>query len=146
MSDVRSTMSPTRGFWIISVLALGWNLLGIVTYFMTVTMSEEALAALPEAERALYANTPAWVTSAYAIAVFGGTLGCLGLLMRKAWALPLFIVSLLGILMQMGYAFFGSSMIEVQGATATIVPLLIIVIAVYLVGFSNSAKKKDWIG
>ena len=145
MSQSTYRTTPTRGFWIISVLALLWNLMGIATYLMTVTMSEEALAALPEAERALYTSTPAWVTSAYAIAVFGGTLASVALLMRKAWAVPLFLVSLVAILLQMGHALFGTALIEVQGAAAAVLPLLILVIAAYLAWFSRSAHRRGWI-
>jgi hypothetical protein len=138
--------NPSRGFWITSALALVWNLIGVATYLMTVTMSDETLAALPEAERALQANIPAWVTSAYAIAVFGGTLGCIALLMRVAWAVPVLLVSLLAILVQMGHALFGTPMIAVMGPSAAVLPLLIVVIAVYLVAFAAAAKKKTWIG
>lgn len=145
MSQSTYRTTPTRGFWIISVLALLWNLIGIATYLMTVTMSEEALAALPEAERALYTGTPAWVTSAYAIAVFGGTLASIALLMRTAWAVPLFLLSLVAILLQMGHALFGTALIVVQGATAAVLPLLIVVIAAYLAWFSRAAQRRGWI-
>lgn len=138
--------APPRGFWIISSVALVWNLIGIATYLMSVTLGEEALAAMPEAERALYSDIPAWATSAYAIAVFGGTLACVGLLMRKAWAVPVFVVSLVGILVQMGHALFLTRLLEVRGGAAAFMPLLIVAIAVYLVWFSGSAKQKGWIG
>ena len=122
-----------------------WNAIGIMTYLMSVTISPEALAELPEAERALYTDIPAWATSAYAIAVFGGTLASVLLLLRKAWAVPVFIVSLLGILVQMGHAFLMTEMLKIQGATAAVLPVAIIAIAIYLVTFSRSAKKKGWI-
>ena len=137
--------SPTRTFWIVSVFALLWNLIGVMTYLMSVTMGPEALAAMSEAERALYSDIPAWVTSAYAIAVFGGTVACVALLIRNAWAVPAFVVSLIAILVQTGYGLFMTAMIEVQGGTSAILSILLIVIAVYLVWFSSSAKKKNWI-
>jgi hypothetical protein len=137
--------TPPRSFWIIGVLALLWNLIGIATYLMTVTMGPEALAALPEAERAMHASTPAWDTSAYAIAVFGATLASVALLMRKAWSVPIFIVSLIAILLQMGFGIFATPLLEVQGAGAAILPLVIVVIAISLVWFSNAAKRKGWI-
>lgn len=142
MSD---SSSPPRSFWIISVLALVWNLIGILTYLMSVTMSEEALAALPEAERALYSDIPAWVTAAYAIAVFGGTLGCVALLLRKAWAVPVLVGSLIAILVQMFHALALSELIVVRGAGAAVLPLLIVAIAVYLVWFARSARARGWI-
>ena len=142
---VLTESKPTRSFRIVSILALVWNALGVVTYLMSVTMSAETLAAMPEAERALYTDIPVWVTAAYAIAVFGGTIASIALLMRKAWAVPVFVISLVAIIAQMSHALFMSALIEVQGAGAAVLPVLIVVIAAFLVWYSMSAKKKGWI-
>ena len=107
--------NPTRGFWVISGVALLWNLIGIVTYLLSVTMSADALAALPDAERSLASDTPTWATSAYATAVFGGTAGSLGLLRCKAWAVPVLMVSLVGIVIQMERRF-GNGVVILQYA------------------------------
>ncbi len=135
---------PT-GFKVIAVLALIWNLIGVATYLMSVSMTEEALEAIPEAERVLYTDIPAWATAAYAIAVFAGVLGSLGLIVRKAWAVPLLVVSLLGILVQMGHALFLSPVLEIRGLTAAVMPLVLIAIAAYLVAMARSARSKNWI-
>ena len=135
------TRSLPRSFWIISSIALAWNLMGVATYLMHVMMPPEALAEMSEAERALIASSPSWVTGAYAIAVFSGTLGSVGLLLRKKWATPLFVISLLGILAQMGYTLLIQDTIEVLGASAVIMPLVIIVIGIYLVWFSRDAAR-----
>ena len=136
---------PARGFWIVSVLALVWNLIGVASYLMTTTMGPDTLNAMSEATRSLYTDVPPWATAAYAIAVFGGLLGCVALLLRKAWAVPVFVISLVAILVQMGHAFFMSAMLEVRGTAAAILPTLIIVVAVYLVWFSRSARSRGWL-
>ena len=123
-----------------------WNLLGVAAFFMMVTMSPEALAALPEAERGLYEHFPLWVTAVYAVAVFGGTLGCVALLMGKASAVMLFVASLVAVVIQMGHALFGTALLEVSGAGAAVMPLLVVVVAAYLVRFALAAKKKAWLG
>ena len=87
---------------LILVVALAWNLIGVMSYLMNVTAGPEALAGLSEAERSLYTDIPAWATAAFAIAVFGGALGSIALLARKAWAAPVFLVSLVAIVVQMG--------------------------------------------
>ncbi len=135
---------PTRGYWIISGLALAWNLLGVMAYLMQMTMTPETLAAMSEAERTLYADMPSWVTGAYAVAVFGGTLGCIALLLRKAWSIPLFALSLVGILLQMGYTLLVANTIEIMGASIVVMPLLIILFAVYLIMFSRSSKAQGY--
>jgi hypothetical protein len=142
---VLTESKPTRSFWIVASLALVWNALGIVTYLMSVTMSAETLASMSEAERALYTDIPVWVTGAYAVAVFGGTVASIALLLRKAWAVPTFVVSLVAIVIQMSHALFMSALIEVQGAGAAVFPVVIVVVAAFLVWYSMSAKKKGWI-
>lgn len=137
--------SPNRAFWVIAALSLIWNLIGVATYLMTVSLTDEAIEAMPAAEQAIYADVPAWATAAYAIAVFAGTLGSIALLARKAWAVPLFALSLAGIVVQMGQAFLMTDAIEVRGGGALAMPLLLIVIAIGLVAFSRSALSKRWL-
>ena len=145
MANQIKSIEPTRSFWIIGVVALLWNAIGIVSYWMTVTVSPQALQAMTAPERALYQGIPIWVTSAYAIAVFGGTLASIALLLRRAWAVPVFVLSLAAILVQMGHAFFMTTMLEVHGLGGAVLPMLVIVVAIYLVAFSRSARKKGWI-
>ncbi len=137
--------APPIWFWVVSVVCLLWNLAGLAAFAMQVTMGPEALAALPEAERELYTTVPVWATAAFAVAVIGGALGCLALLLRKAWAGPIFIASLCGILVQNFHSFALSKAPEVYGPTAMIMPLFVILIAVLLIWFSRSAKAKSWI-
>ena len=135
-----------RSFWIISGLFLVWNLMGVMAFGMQVTMSDEALAALPEAQRDLYLSTPAWANAAFAVAVCGGTLGCILLLIRKAWAVPVFILSLLGILVQMFHAFALSPALEVLGAGGLVMPVLVTAGAIFLIWYARTTRARDWIG
>lgn len=136
---------PARSFYVISGLALLWNLIGVVTYLVAVTMGPEALADMPEEQAALYADTPWWATSAYAIAVWGGLLGSVALLLRKAWAVPLFVASLVGVIVQMTYTLLLVPTIEMQGLGAAIFPLFLIAIAALLVWYSMRSRQKGWI-
>jgi hypothetical protein len=131
-------------FWV-SGAALVWNLLGVMAYVGQVTMSPDALNAIPEEQRTLYENIPAWVTSAFAIAVNAGAIGCLLLILRKSLALPVLIVSLAAVFVQMFHNFFLSNAVEVMGAAAVVGPVFVILIGIYLVWFANDAKAKGWI-
>lgn len=141
----RMSNKPTRWFWILAIAALVWNLLGVMAYVMQVSMTEEALALLPEDQRVLYETIPAWATAAFAIAVFAGAVGCIALLLRKSWATPLLVLSLAGVLVQMFHSFFLSDALEVYGSSGMVMPILVLVIAVWLVGFSRSAAAKGWL-
>jgi presenilin-like A22 family membrane protease len=140
-----TTTKPTTSFWIISILALLWNLTGIMSFAMNVMITPEALEALPQAERELYEHSPVWLNFVYGLAVFSGALGSILLIIKKASAYRLFLISLLTILIQMLYSIFFTKSMEVYGATALIMPILVIAIAIFLLWYSKSAIKKGWI-
>ena len=134
-----------KSFRVIGVLALVWNLLGVAAYVMQVTMTNEALMQYPEAERAIYANMPVWATSAFAIAVTAGVLGSVLLLLRSAWAVPAFLLSLAGVFVQMYHAFAVANMMDVKGPSSVIGPALVIGFGVALIWYSRSVKEKGWL-
>ncbi|WP_425658568.1 hypothetical protein [Tenacibaculum ascidiaceicola] len=136
---------PTTLFWIIGVAALVWNGLGVMQYLGMAYMTDEVKAALPEAERALYDNIPSWVTAAFAIAVFGGLIGSAFLLMRKKLARPMFLISLIAIIVQMSYNLFMSRVAEVYGPGSVIMPIMVIVIGVFLLMYSKKTIAKGWL-
>ena len=96
MSNSKNHKLPTL-YWIAAIAAVIWNVLGVISYIMEVSMSEEGMVALPEAQQALYAAQPTWVTGAFAIAVFAGLVGSIALALRKSLATPIFVVSLVDI-------------------------------------------------
>ncbi len=128
-------------FWLIGAVALIWNVLGVVNFF--VQMNPDVLAAYRESERAIVEGRPAWATVAFAIAVFGGALGCLLLLLRKSAAFYLFIVSLLGVIVTMTHTLgvgsdFGPG--EIIG-----IILMPLVLAAFLIWYSKWSSSKGWI-
>ncbi len=135
---------PATWFWIVSTLALVWNLMGAMAYLAQVTMSPETLQALPENERALMESTPAWATGAFAVAVWGGTLGSILLLLRTKLASLVFILSFVGILVQMVHAFGMSKSIEVYGPGGMIMPTMVLIIGAGLIAFSRKATANGW--
>lgn len=144
MSDQTVSAVP-RSFWIIAGVALVWNLLGVGAYVSHVMMTEDAIMQLSEAEQMLYRDVPAWATAAFAIAVFGGALGSLLLLLRKALAMPVFILSLAGILVQMYHSLVIANSVEVYGPGSTVMPAMVVAIGVLLVWYARNAKAKGWI-
>jgi len=136
---------PSTSFWIIGAAALVWNLIGLVFYYSHVTMTPEALAGFTQAQQDFFMATPTWATAAYAIAVNAGVLGSLFLLLRKAWATPMFILSLLGIIAQDVHAFVLSNGLEIWGTEGIVLPAIVIVIGVALLLYSRSAKGKGWL-
>ena len=139
-----SSVAPPRSYWIIASLALVWNLIGLAAYVSQVTMTDEALRLLPDAQREFMAATPAWATAAFAVATSAGVLGSLLLLLRNSWTVPLFLVSLGAVLVQTYYGFVIANGIEVLGADSAVLPAATIAIGTGLIWYSRIAKERGW--
>ena len=131
-------------FWAIGAVTLIWNVMGVINFFMQ--MNADALASFPESHRAIVVGRPAWATGAFAIAVFGGALGCLLLLLRKSAAYYLFIASLLGVIVQVIHTLgIASSTIGFSPFEISTIILMPLVIAAFLIWYSKWAGSKGWI-
>ncbi len=86
-------------FWIISTLMLIWNVMGCINFFLQ--MNPEMVSSYRETEQAIISARPSWATVAFAVAVFGGALGCILLMLKKSISYYLFIASLLGVIVTM---------------------------------------------
>ncbi|WP_298901799.1 hypothetical protein [uncultured Psychroserpens sp.] len=135
-----SNNKPPVWFWIVSILALLWNLMGVVAYLSPHFMTDEMIAELePQLQFEMAYEHPAWYTALFALAVFGGVLGCISLLIRKKWAYFLFIISFICATTQQIYY-----VMEVKG-TDKVMPTLVIIVCIFLIWFSKKAISKAWI-
>ena len=138
-------MSTPTWFKVVAVLALLWNLLGCLAFFSDLRISPEDLAKLPEAQQALYAARPGWAVAATALAVFGGALGSIGLLLRKRWAFPVFVLSLLGILVQDFSLFVLADGASLAGPVAVVMQAIVLTIGIGLVLLSRKGIARGWL-
>ncbi len=129
----QNSNKPATSFWVISILALIWNAIGVMAYLAQKLMTDEMKAAIPADQLEIMDNTPAWVTAAFAIAVWFGLLGCIVLLIRKKFSKILFMISLVGILMQMIYNLFIIKSTEITGSNSLVIPLMTIIIGLFLI-------------
>ncbi len=136
---------PSTNFWIVGGAALVWNLIGLLFYYQDVTTTPGDLEQATQELRDLLLGRPKWATSAYAIAVTSGVLGCLLMLFRKAWAVPVFTLSLLGVIVQDFHAFVLANAYEIIGPVWSTVSLAILVIAALLVWYSRQARARGWL-
>ncbi|WP_347925979.1 hypothetical protein [Pontimicrobium sp. SW4] len=140
MSD---SNKPGIVFWIIGVIALLWNGMGVNAYLQQAFKTEASTAELNAEQIALMNDLPAWMTALFAIAVFAGVLGCIALLMRKKIAATLFVVSFITATVQQLYWLFGTNAPEVFADMQPYLwPILIIVVAAFLVWYSRDQKSK----
>ncbi len=129
-------------FWVVTIIALLWNIMGVFSFFAHVFISDAALKALPAEEQAIYASYPMWTQIVFALSTFGGLFGCIALLLKKQIAARLFLISLLAILIQMTHSMFFTDAIEYYGPQSIIMPVLVIVIGIVLLWFSRFCTKK----
>ena len=78
------------------------------------------------------------------VAVNGGALGCLLLLLKRNLAGLFLQFSLAGVAVQMFHSFFMSNSFEVFGPGGMVMPVMVIIIAVYLVMLAAKAKADHW--
>jgi len=128
-------------FRLLSLLGLLWNALGVFMYLKSVGTFGDPLAGLDPAHQALARSVPAWVTGAFAIAVFAGLLGALFMVARKRLASPLLLLSAVTVVVQMVWITLFSNAFAVEGGMALLMPGLIVTIAVIL--FLAAAKGAD---
>ncbi len=127
-------------FWVISAVALMWNVFGVMNFFMQMTAD---MAAMPESQRAILEHRPVWSTGAFALAVVGGALGCLLLLLRKSAAFHVLVASLLAVVVAtIPLLGMGIDLGLFEISMYFLMPLLV---AAFLVWYSKYAENKGWI-
>lgn len=132
-------------FIVVAVVALFWNLIGAAAVIMNFMLTPEVIAALPPAQQQMYADTPVWSSYASLLAVITGSLGCVGLLMKKAWAVPMFVLSIVGLIVQDIAIFIIVDAIAVLGNTVLFMQGGVAIIAIGLLFLARMAKQRDWI-
>ncbi len=124
---------------VVAILALIWNLLGVLGVRADLMTD---VAALPAEQQALHAARPGWSVLGSVLAVGAGTLGCVALLLRKRWALWAFVLSLVGVVLQDIGLLMALSLI---GTTPLVLQALVLLIALGLIALARKAIRNTWI-
>lgn len=140
-----TTVKPPIWFWVVSGITLLWNLSGVFNYLNQAFNQQAILESINQAQREVFEGIPAWATAAFALAVFSGTIGSIGLLLRKKWAKPLFIISLITAVAQFIHWLFVSNAVEAFGPSTYTMPIIVVIIGIYLIFFSKMGIQKGWL-
>ena len=133
-----SSIKPPVLFWIVGVLGLIWNGMGVNQYLGQAYQTDSWKSLMTPEQIELAQNLPVWYTACFALAVFGGVLGCIALLFRKKWAYLLFLLSLISVIIQMSYVTFSLKMSDLMTP-------IIIIVALFLLWYSKKSIGKGWI-
>ena len=142
---MHATQRP-MSFRVVAAVALLWNLFGLFSFYMHFSATPDVVASWPEAQQQIAAATPRWIYAAFAIATVGGVLGSLGLLLRKRWAVPVLLLSLLGIVVQFGSVYALTPAWALSGIGGAILPLCIALFGLFLWWYAGKAAARGWLG
>lgn len=119
--------------WAVGIVSLLWNAVGATDYVMTQTRNEAYMSSFTPEQLDYFYGFPAWVVALWAIAVWGGVVGSILLLLGRRAATPVFLVSFVSSILVAIYNFGLSNGLEIMGGVGTILfSLLILVVALVL--------------
>lgn len=142
-SDDHYAPRPVAGwFMIAAIAALLFMSFGCVTYLMHVFAD---VSQMPLDQQAAYAAEPAWVTAAYAIAVWVGLVGAVMLLLKNRFAEPVLAVSLLATLAWLGGLIGVTALRETMSASDLLVALVITALTWTIFWFARHSRQRGWL-
>jgi len=135
-------MSVPRHLWLVGVVTLLWNLMGAYDYLMTQTRNAAYMARFDQAQLDYFYGFPVWFEFFWALAVWGGVLGSVLLLLRRRAAVGVFAVSFVSMVVTTVYSFGLSDGREVMGAAGFVFTMVIFVVALGLVLYSRAMRAR----
>lgn len=145
MDDVAGRAVP-GWYWVVAGLAVAWQAIGCFFYVTQVSMDGADLAALPRVQADAFGAMASWQWSVFAVAVWSGLIGAVGLLLRRRWAMWPLLVSLIFALIQYAYTFLGTRILETMPVGEALgLPITVAVIGLALLWFARSAARRGWL-
>jgi len=145
-SDIKSvSVKAPVHLWIVGILALLWNLIGVVDYVMSRSRNDEYFqAVIPSLDPAvIYAyidRMPLLVAAGWGLGVWGALVGTLLLLARSRHAVLAYLVSLVGAVVSFGVQFGGPK--PPEGMDGPVMPIVITLIALALLLYARAMRAK----
>ncbi|GAB5507111.1 MAG: hypothetical protein Rhirs2KO_22740 [Rhizobiaceae bacterium] len=101
--------------WVIGGVSLLWNAVGAFDYLMTQSRAEWYMAEFTPEQLEYFYAFPAWADAGWAFGVWGAFFGSVALLLRRSWAVWLFGLSILGLIVTSIYNFVLTNGAELMG-------------------------------
>jgi hypothetical protein len=134
--------SPPSWFRIVALVAIVWNAFGVFMYLHSVGVFGDPMTDMTEAQRTAAASIPAAIKGAFALGTFAGLIGSLGLQLRKRWAWPVLLVSLVALVVLEGWIVFLSGHRDAFGLG---IPITVTVGALLLAWLAHHARQRGWL-
>lgn len=131
-------------YWVAAILALLFECIGCFVYLSEVRLTQEQIAMLPLDQAAMRNALPAWYYAAFAVAVWVGLIGTVGLLLRRAWAVPALLISLIAVIVQYSAILIVPDMRNIS-SDALLGPVLIALTCYGIYMLARLAKRRRWL-
>jgi hypothetical protein len=140
-----TSKNPNSAYWIITILALFWNIIGVAQFFMQAMNTETFRSQFTEEQLLAIDNLPLYYILIFAIAVFASFLGVVFLIARRTQAVAFFTVGLIAVCMQVGYNLFINELKSSYGPADYAMLIILPLVAAFLWYYANSANRRGWL-
>ena len=139
-----ATPRPPWHLWLVGVVALLFNAIGVFDFMMSMTQGARymASAGMTPAQIAHYQQMPLWMTGVWAVGVWGALLGSMLLLARWKLAFPFFAVSLAAFLLSLLYTYALTNGGAIMGGGMAIMSAVIAVLLLLFTGYAGAMAKR----
>lgn len=144
--------APGKLYWIITGVLVLWGLMGLWVLYDFINATPESMAeyvkkgAFTQDYADYYLNgSKTWQTAVFTIAVISGALGALCLVLRRAWAVPLYVLSLLMIIASLFGMFVIDKAHAVMSGGQIAMEVVVLALGLFSVWFARKKKAKGWL-
>jgi hypothetical protein len=129
--------------WLVGLLMVVWNAGSCYSHVMTLTQSAAyfRMAGITPEMAGYLAAVPEWYVVAWTIAVWGGLVASVGLLMRRSWTVWWFAASQLAMIIISMWTLLNPDA-KVLGRVGSISAIVLIILGAFLVLYSMRLKQR----
>lgn len=142
MDEQYKPQPVARWFTVAAIASLLFMGLGCISYLMHVFANP---AAMPVDQRAAFDAEPAWVTGAYAVAVWGGLAGAILLLLRKKAGEWLLLLSVAAVLVWLTGLVLVTPLRENMSANDLLVAMVVAALTWTIYWFARHSRQRGWL-
>ena len=139
---------PTRSrpwhLWVVALIGILWNGFGATDFLMTQIDREAWFATMgvTAEQAAMFDSMPAWTHGAWLAGTWGALLGSVALLFKSRWAVYLFWVSMLGLLLGLAYSYLLSDAGASMGEQGYVMNAIIFLGASFFLWYSITMARR----
>jgi len=140
----KQTISTPWHLWLVGIVALLWSGMGALDYYMTQTKNESYMSHFTPEQLEFFYGFPGWLVAFWAIAVWGGVVGSVLLLMRKRIAVWVFLASLISMVITAIHNYGFSNGMDVMGDAFSLgFTAVIFVLALLFFVYSRAMRNRN---